>query len=569
MVSKTKMKKSIFFGSIKKFRQLINRRDKIIIIFLLIATILLSVIETFGISIIMPFITFASTPDMIFQNKISKFIYDFFGFGSTLSFMLTFSFGLIVFYIFRAFYNIGYTYAINRFAFRKYHYFSYKLFCKNMDLTYLEFTNKNADKIRSAIVSECLVVANSINHILIIVSEIFTVLLLYVLLLLVSWKMTIVLSVILGIKILFITKWLSKVIKNQGDIRVQMEERFFKILSKNLGNFKIIKLKGNEENVYEAFDDTGKKRANAQTIYQVVGQIPKNILETVGFGILIGSVAYVLYQYNDASAVLPIISMYALALYRILPSINKIMQSYSFVAFCQKSLDVIYSELTYKNQEEGNEKLDFNDSITLKNITFGYTPQKPIIKDFNLTIQKGEKIAFIGPSGAGKSTLIDVIIGIYEPDSGEITIDKTKLTNKNIKTWRKKIGYIPQSIYLFDGSVAENVAFGSKIDKDRLIWACKMANIYDFLMEKDGLDTLVGDGGIKLSGGQKQRVGIARAIYDNPEILVLDEATSALDTDTETKIMDEIYKIAKDKTLLVIAHRLSTIERCERKIKIG
>ncbi|PAF48979.1 multidrug transporter [Helicobacter sp. 12S02232-10] len=563
------MKKNNFFNILDKLRHLITKRDKIILVILLFATIFLSIIETFGISIIMPFITFASTPSLILQNKFSKFIYEFFEFKSTLNFMLTFSFILIVFYIFRAFYNIAYTYALNRFAFRKYHYFSYKLFCKSMNLTYLEFTNKNTDKIRSTIISESLNAAQCFQYFLTIFSEIFTILLLYILLLLVSWKMTIVLSFILGFKILFIIKSIGKVIKNQGNIRAQMEEKFFKILSKNFGNFKIIKLRGNEEKVYANFNNTGKKRANAQIIYQTLNQLPKNILETVGFSILIGSVAYILYRYNDASAVLPIISMYALALYRILPSVNKIMSSYGFIIFSQKSLEIVYNDLVYQTKEESEEPLDFNNSITLKNINFGYTRQKTIIKNFNLTIYKGDKIAFIGPSGAGKSTLVDLIIGIYQPTSGEIYIDNTKLTNKNIKTWRKKIGYIPQNIYLFEGTVAENVAFGSEMDKNKLIWACKMANIYDFLVENEGLETLVGDGGIKLSGGQKQRIGIARAIYNDPEILVLDEATSALDTDTETKIMDEIYNIARNKTLIIIAHRLSTIEKCERKIKVG
>ncbi|WP_253248317.1 ABC transporter ATP-binding protein [Helicobacter sp. 12S02634-8] len=562
------MKKNNFLNNLNKLRYLITRRDKFILIFLLLATILLSIIETFGISVIMPFITFASTPNLILENRFSKSIYEFFGFHSTLHFMLVFSAILIAFYVFRAFYNVAYTYAINRFAFRKYHYFSYKLFCKSVDLSYLEFTNKNTDKIRSAIVQESFSTSQSFQHLLMIFSEIFTIFLLYILLLLVSWKMTLVLSVILSIKVLFITKGISKIIRNQGNIRAQMEERFFKILSKTFGNFKIIKLKGSEDEVYKNFNDTNKKRADAQIIYQTLNTLPKNILETIGFSILIGCVAYILYRYNDASAVLPIISMYALALYRILPSINKILSSYNAIIFSQRSLEIVYEHLNHPTKPEYDAPLSFCHNITLNNISFSYSHKKPLIKNFSITIHKGDKIAFIGSSGAGKSTLIDLIIGIYSPDSGEIYIDGTPLTSQNIKTWRKKIGYIPQNIYLFDGTIAENIAFGSKIDTQRVIWAAKMANIYDFLIQNDGLDTLVGDGGIKLSGGQKQRIGIARAIYDDPEILVLDEATSALDTDTESKIMDEIYHIAHDKTLLIIAHRLSTIERCGRKITI-
>ncbi|PAF41251.1 ABC transporter ATP-binding protein [Helicobacter sp. 11S03491-1] len=563
------IKNNSFLGDINKLRRLITKKDKIILLILLFATIFLSVIETFGISVIMPFITFASNPNLISENKISKIIYDFFNFHSTLSFMMTFSFILIIFYIFRAFYNIAYTYALNHFALRKYHYFSYKLFCKTMDLSYLDFTNRNMDKIRNNILQESLNASQYFQHLLMLFSEVFTILLLYTLLLLVSWKMTIVLSFILSIKVLFITKSITKIIKKQGAIRIQMEEKFLKIISKTFGNFKIIKLKGNEDEIYKNFDETSKKKADTQIIYQTLNILPKNILETVGFSILISCVAYILYRYNDANAVLPIISMYALALYRILPSINKIMSSYGMMNFNHKALESVYNDLIYQTKPQNYQPIAFKHTIRLQNITFNYIKNKSILKNLNLTIQKGEKIAFVGPSGAGKSTLVDIIIGIYQPTEGEIFIDETKLTDENIKSWRKKIGYIPQNIYLFDGTVAENIAFGSQINQDKLVWACKMANIYDFLKQNEGLNTLVGDGGIKLSGGQKQRIGIARAIYDNPEILVLDEATSALDTQTETKIMDEIYKIAEDKTLLIIAHRLSTIEKCDRKIEIA
>jgi ATP-binding cassette subfamily B protein/ATP-binding cassette subfamily C protein len=190
------------------------------------------------------------------------------------------------------------------------------------------------------------------------------------------------------------------------------------------------------------------------------------------------------------------------------------------------------------------------------------------LNNLTLGIEKGQKIAFVGESGSGKSTLVDLICGIYRPNSGKIFIDNVELDNSNIVSWRKKIGYIPQSIYLFDGTIADNISFGREYNEDKLIKVLKQANIYDVLIEKEGLDTMVGEGGIQLSGGQKQRIGIARALYGEPEILVLDEATSALDSETEKAIMDEIYKISEDKTLMIIAHRLSTIEKCDVRIDL-
>lgn len=552
-----------------KIRHLTTRRDKIILFLLLPATFLLSLIETFAISIIMPFISLASNPSLIFENRYANYVYKMFSFERTLDFMVAFSVALIVFYVFRALYNVAYSYALNRFAFRKYHFFAYRLFCKAVELSYIDFTNRNIDHIRRNIINESLKVSQYIQQILYIASEVITITLMYALLLFISWKMTIVLTIFLLANVLLIIKTISKNIQKQGIINVETNKNVLAIITKALGNFKIIKLKGIQEHILQDFDNASKKRVDAEIKYQVLHPLPRFILESLGFCILIAAVAYILLKYNNAAAVIPIISMYALALYRILPALNRILQAYNFMQWCKKGLEVVYEDLIYHTEYEDNKPIAFNRTIELKNINFSYKKGKAVISDFNLTINKGDKIAFIGKSGAGKSTLVDLIIGIYKPKSGQILIDDVALNNENLRSWRKKIGYIPQQIFLFDGSVAENIALSEKIDENRVIECCKKANIWDFLCENDGIKTRVGDGGIKLSGGQKQRIAIARALYDNPEILVLDEATSALDNDTETRIMDEIYDVATGKTLLVIAHRLTTIEKCERVVELN
>jgi ATP-binding cassette subfamily B protein/ATP-binding cassette subfamily C protein len=238
------------------------------------------------------------------------------------------------------------------------------------------------------------------------------------------------------------------------------------------------------------------------------------------------------------------------------------------IAYIHEALDTLDEISHQETEQSGAAPLCFEKSIRLEDVTFGYTAGKNILNSISLEIKKGERIAIVGESGSGKSTLVDLIIGINKPDSGTVYIDSSILSDENIRTWRNKIGYIPQSIYLFDGTVAENVAFGSEPDEAKIEQVLKTANIQDFLSKKEGINTIVGEGGIQLSGGQLQRIGIARALYDNPDVLVLDEATSALDTETEAKIMDEIYNISRDKTLIVIAHRLSTVERCERKIRV-
>ncbi|WP_445079982.1 ATP-binding cassette domain-containing protein, partial [Campylobacter jejuni] len=203
--------------------------------------------------------------------------------------------------------------------------------------------------------------------------------------------------------------------------------------------------------------------------------------------------------------------------------------------------------------------------LKICNLSFGYEGKKYLFKNLNLNIKKGEKIAFIGESGCGKSTLVDLIIGLLKPKEGQILIDEQELNANNTKNYRQKIGYIPQNIYLFNDSIAKNITFGDAVDEEKLNRVIKQANLEHFIKNlPQGVQTKVGDGGSNLSGGQKQRIAIARALYLEPEMLVLDEATSALDTQSEAKIMDEIYKISKDKTMIIIAHRLSTITQCDK-----
>lgn len=552
-------------SALRILRELTTRRDKIILFFLFIAAIILSIIETLGISVIMPFITFASNPEMIFTHWSSKWLYETLGFESTLHFMYAFSGLLVGFYIFRALYNAAYSYGLSRFAFRKFHYFAYRLFCKSVELNYLDFAHKKTDKIRQTIVSEAQNTSVYLQNLLQVSSEFFTICLMYALLLVVSWKMTLVLTLLLGIQVFSIIKLLSHKIEKKGEIDVEMQAQLNELITKTFGNFKFIKLKGNQDEVYQAFEKLSHKRTNAAIITQSLLPLPRIILETIGFSVLIACVAYILFQYQDASAVIPIISMYALALYKILPTITRILGNINNMNYLTHSVYSVYENLTYHTEDEYQEPCAFTDSIKLQNVDFAYVSRKPILKDFSLEIKKGEKIAFVGESGAGKSTLVDIIIGIYKPQKGHLLVDNVPITNHNLRAWRKKIGYIPQNIYLFDGSVAENVAFGSSFDEEKIKIACQKAQILDFLNTHNGIYTRVGEGGILLSGGQKQRIGIARAIYDDPEILVLDEATSALDNQTESDIMDQIYDVASNKTLLIIAHRLSTIERCERK----
>ncbi|WP_180999536.1 ATP-binding cassette domain-containing protein [Campylobacter concisus] len=528
----------------------------------------MSVVETVGVSIIMPFITLASEPSKILANPYSNFFYDYFNFSSTANFMICFGLILVGFYIFRAAYIIIYSYLTNSFSFGVFYMYSCLLFKNYTNLTYVDITNKNISKMTSIVVSESFNLSYYAQNIIIIFIEIFTVTFLYLLLILVNWKMTLILTSSLSIIIFILLFFLKNKIREEGVKRSNIQSNFYKIINETFCNFKMLKFIQNEDQIYNNFSKLSHELSKVHVMNGIMSNIYRPLLETIGFSILILVVVYMLYAYENSDVVLPIVSMYALALYRMLPAINRILAAYNMIMFLTNSFDVIYKELSNVPLVEGDENITFNVKIELKHVNFEYIKGKKIFEDVNLTIMKGDKVAFVGSSGSGKSTLVDIITGLYVPLYGSILVDDIELNYKNVRSFRSRIGYIPQAIYLFDGTVGENVSFGYEYNEEKVVEALKKAKIYNFLLTKKGVNTKVGDGGIQLSGGQKQRIGIARALYNEPDIIVLDEATSALDVDTESKIMDEIYKIGENKTLLIVAHRISTIRKCNKKLEL-
>jgi ATP-binding cassette subfamily B protein/ATP-binding cassette subfamily C protein len=557
-----------FLGPIiKKFNHLLIGKYKAFLVTIIFFTILLSLIETVGISVIMPFISTASNPDLLDTGRYKQ-VFDFLGFTSKESFIYAFGFGIVLFYLFRAVYNIIYTYVLNRFALGMFRYFSGTLFKTYLSVPYKVYLQKNSSELINIISGEANNTSSLLQSLLHMASELFTVLLIYGFILSINWQMTLVLTILLVIITLLVVQLMVRKTEALGVKRAEAQEKLYRILGETFGNFKFIKLKGNQNGIFQNFENSTKTVSRATVISTTLGTIPKNILESTGFSLLVLSVIFILWFYHSAGSVIPIISMYALALYRILPSMYRILQDFNQIVFQKRSLDIVYENINQETEHEENIPVEFTRSIRVENICFKYQTGNNVLNNVSLEIYKGEKVAVTGESGSGKSTLVDLIIGINKPSSGTIYIDDIPVTNQNIRSWRSKIGYIPQSIYLFDGTVAENITFGTDFDENRIIQVLQMANIWGFLSQKEGIHSCVGEGGIQLSGGQKQRIGIARALYNDPEVMVLDEATSALDNETESKIMDEIYNISKDKTLIVIAHRLSTIERCERRIQI-
>ncbi|NQY23160.1 MAG: ABC transporter ATP-binding protein [Campylobacteraceae bacterium] len=550
---------------INKLRAILTKKDKELFLLLVVFSIFISIIEVIGVSAIMPFISVSMDFDSIHSNQYFSYFYKLFKFDKEINFVIAFGTILVLFYIIRSTINILYTYSLAKFSQGRYHLISYRLFENYMGMTYKNFVKKNSSYLTKTIISEASNLTALISSLLFMLSEVFIVVFIYSMMLYVNYKITLALTLFLLVNAILMMKTISKKIKKEGTNREYIQKSFYEIINKSFGNFKLIKLRTNDQQILGEFEDASLNYARTNTIAQTLLQVPRLLLEAVAFSMIILIILYLVWKYeNDISSVLAMLSMFILALYRLMPSVNRILSSYNNILFIHKSLEIVHNDLMYDCEVLGSDRLIFNKKISIKYLNFEYEENKTVLKDINLTIEKGSKIAFVGESGSGKSTLVDVIIGLYKPNKGIIQIDNELLDDENIKSWRSKIGYIPQSVYLFDGTVGDNIAFSNEYNHEKIIKCLKQAKIYEFLKQKEGINTIVGEGGIMLSGGQKQRIAIARALYIEPEILVLDEATSALDDETELEIMDEIYEICNDKTLLIIAHRLSTIKRCDK-----
>ncbi|EGI5161060.1 ATP-binding cassette domain-containing protein [Campylobacter coli] len=549
---------------LKKIFFILSKEDKKFLFSLLLFSVFISFIESFAISLVMPFITLAS--DFSYFDR-SKYLIQLKDYLALPVFEIIVYFGvvLIVFYVLRALLNSYYFHLLARFSKGRYHAIAYKVFAKFLNTDYENFTQKNQSEILKSITGEVYNLSTMISSFLLMMSEIFVVLLLYTLMLLVNYKITLFLSLFMIINAFILIKVLSPIVKKAGLKREEAMKNFFEILNTNLNNFKLIKLKTKEDGVLNLFKTQSEIFAKANITNESVSAMPRIYLEGVGFCVLVFIVVFLVFKnQSDISGILATISIFVLALYRLMPSANRIITSYHDLLYYRSSLDIIYQILKQKEESLGEEKIDFDKELRLENLSFGYKDKKNLFTCLNLSIKKGEKIAFIGESGCGKSTLVDIIIGLLSPREGRVLVDKNELNMKNVKNYRQKIGYIPQNIYLFNDSIAKNISFGDEVDEEKLQRVIKQANLEHFVKNlPQGVQTKVGDGGSNLSGGQKQRIAIARALYLDPEILVLDEATSALDAESEARIMDEIYKISKDKTMIIIAHRLSTITRCD------
>lgn len=368
----------------------------------------------------------------------------------------------------------------------------------------------------------------------------------------------------------------QRLIRNGGTITTSNRMRF-KMMGEGFGGIKDALLLGRQEVFTDRFQQASFRLANAQGKNQVMSQVPRYVMELIAFGSVIFLILYLLAAHDgNLGTILPLLSVYALAGFKLLPAFQQIYSSISGIRGSLTAFEGLRDDLRASAtatlqrtpNENSGEHLTPRESIQLKNIQFTYPGKpEPALRGVTMTIGVNKVIGLVGASGSGKSTAIDLLLGLIQPEKGELLIDGEPITKQQLRAWQNSLGFVPQAIFLADSSIRENIAFGlppELVDDEKVQRAATMAHLDELLAElPEGLNTRVGERGVQLSGGQRQRIGIARALYHDADVLILDEATSALDGITEKLIMDAIHDFSGKKTIIMIAHRLTTVKQCD------
>lgn len=485
---------------------------------------------------------------------------------------------VFVVYLIKNIYAAIVAYAQNRFAFTKQSALARRMFRMYLNKPYMFHLQRNsAELIRNIVGDADQLIWNVFLPGVILVSESLITAALVTLLFIVRPLAALVILVIFGTVGTTYALLLRTRLTRWGEEKQFHDWKRILRIQEGLGGIKEVKLLGREQFFVDAFMTHSEGRSLSYTRFQLLAAMPLLILEVTGMLSLIAVVSLALALGWSIAAVVPFLGMVAAAAFRLVPASNRILLTFQQLRYGGPIVEVLYRELQSQDEEPeprvASTEAVFKDVLRLEGIAFRY-PDRPndVFADVDLEIVRGQSVAIVGPSGSGKTTLVDIILGLLEPTGGRITVDGRDIRSI-MPLWQSKIGYIPQSIYLTDESLRLNIAFGlpeDAIDEAALQRAIDQAQLRDLIASLPlGLDTVIGERGVRLSGGQLQRVGIARALYNNPEVLVLDEATSALDSVTESQIMHAIGKLRGEKTILIIAHRLSTVEGCDVNFRVA
>lgn len=571
---------------LKKIAYILDAKQKKQCLYIGVLILISGILETIGVSMIVPIVSAITSPETIegyledypFLQNICTSL----GLDTTFKITIALIVCMMIVYIVKNAFLLYVTYRQNHFITHARNDMISRVLRDFLNRPYEDYLGADIPTVFRITDSDIPQTFALILCLLQMASEIVVSVCLGIVLLLVNWQMTLFIILILGLMTLISTKLIKPRLNSVGAENQHIQSRIAKWRLEAIYGLKDVKVLNRQDFFIQNYYKSGKIGADVATKYAVYNNMPRLMIETVFMVSVLGFIAIFMLQGGDVTSLLPQLMAFAVAAVRILPSANRINTYMAQAAYEEPSLNYLYDNLTDSNKTEGEMRakkskiagpaLHLTDKIELKHITFHYPDSETyIFRDAHLEVKKGESVGIMGPSGAGKSTIVDILLGLLHVESGEVLCDGRDIFS-NYDSWLAQIGYIPQSIYLIDESIRENIAFGidaDQVSEERLHEVLKESQLDDFVNSlPEGLDTKIGDRGVRLSGGQRQRIGIARALYHNPEILVFDEATSALDNETEEALMEAINAFHGKKTMIIIAHRLNTIEKCDRIYKV-
>ncbi|MCQ2520971.1 MAG: ABC transporter ATP-binding protein/permease [Lachnospiraceae bacterium] len=566
-------------STLKQLDYLLDKKTKLKVFGMFVMILIGSAAELLGITIILPIVNLAMDTGDYTQNTYCKIIIQMTSANSKEQVLLWLIGITIVLYILKNLY-LCWMHKV------QYHFSAFvrmelatKLMSSYLVQSYSYFLNVNSSELIRGVTTDVDQLFQLINNILSVASNGITAIAIIVFLAISNIWMTLTIALILGICLCIIIFGLQRKNRKNGRLNQYYNGQLTKHLRQAFEGVKEIKIMNTEKHFIGLYKTTYEKIANLYVKYSLYSVLPKYMIELFAILSILGYLGINIIFNPNYMTLLPQLAVFCVAAYKLLPSVNAMYASFNMLIYYKASIDLVYHDIkeadeldsSFDEKDEQSE-MSFEDKIVLENVSFKYdNTDKDILSEINISIPKGKSVAFIGPSGGGKTTTADIVLNLLNPYRGTVKIDGVDVRS-NENGWKRKIGYIPQAIYLTDDTIRANVAFGveqEEVDDEKVWGALRSAQLETFVKSlPDGLDTMVGERGARISGGQKQRIGIARALYRDPEVLVFDEATSALDNETEKEVMRAIEGLQGTKTILMIAHRLSTIEKCDIVYKV-
>lgn len=565
---------------LRKLNVLLESRQKRQMAWLVVLMLIGGVLESLGITIVVPIMRVVLDPGAVENSGILGAVYRGLHLRGTVQFACIMMGAMILLFVVKNVFLFFMNKAQLRFVYSNQFSTSRRMMINFMERPYEYYLSADTAVIQRQITSDVNNMYALIMALLRLVTEIIVFACLILALLLTDVRMTLIVAVLLTAVLLIIKNIIKPVMHRTGEEYQKHYALLFKWINQSVTGIKEIKIADRSDYFINSYSDCGQKYVENVWTYQLYNATPRLVIEAVCVGGLLSYMIVIMLMGAGVTEMLPQLTVFALAAMRLLPSANRMNTYLTDIAYYEpffmgvsdnlrndiNDSGMEYGPGAYENRP-GHEKLPVKRVISMKGITYRYPGTDTLI--FNradMEIPVGRSVGIVGTSGAGKTTIVDIMLGLLKIEDGQILADETDIFS-DYRGWLANIGYIPQTIFMMDASIRKNVAFGIPDDRidDAKVWkALEEAQLDDFVRSlEDGLDTGIGERGIRLSGGQRQRIGIARALYDDPEVLVLDEATSALDQDTEKAIMDQINRLHGRKTLVIIAHRLTTIEKCD------